>query len=206
MSWNRVDNYIYCKINSLTGEIKREEKFMIGEETISYGSKEHPLIDVFNHEKIWYGDFWIPHSLSKKLHFMPDERYDMDEKSIFRFHVGNSPVSFFMFNPKTKQLIITEYTSFAPIYTYNYYALEKGMSLFSDFIRGKISFTDKNKNGIIIFEDYVLSDLKGKQFSHMIFETLNLFKNNGAKDDTIVFFGLSKPNNLKYFMKTKMLW
>ena len=177
---------------------------MISEETVSYGSKEHPLTDVFNSEKIWYGDFWIPRDLSEKLHFMPDERYDMDEKSIFRLHIGNSPVSFFMFNPKTKQLMIDVYTSFRDIY--DYHSLEKNINLFSDFIRCRISFNDANENGTIIFNNYVLSDLKSKQFSHMIFETLNLFKNNGAKDDTIVFFGLSKPNNLKYFMKTKLLW
>lgn len=177
---------------------------VIVKETISYGSKSHPLVDVFNHNKIWYGDFWIPRSLSNELRFVVNKRYDMDEHSIFRLHVGNNPVELFLFNPKTKQFIINYYPNFLSIY--NLHVVDERNNLFSDFIGGTIKLHSENQNGIIRFNDYVLSDLKDKKISHMIFETLNLFKNNGAKDNTKIEFGYNKFYDLKYFMQTKFLW
>lgn len=138
---------------------------------------------------------WIPASIVKQITYPKIKEIS----SIFDIKISGNLHKLFMYNAKTKQLLLWD--TFSSELLYDKYAVEKDKNPYNDFVIGNIS-----KGKIFITED--LSEvMKVKDTSDMIVKTLNMFKMNGANDNYILRSAYSeKKYKLGYFLKTKVLW
>lgn len=152
-------------------------------------------------------DTYIPMSIAKNIKLNDHEELkSFDEKSIFNWKIYNENPFIFMFNPFTNLLLLGTGSLYGSLYDNN--VTHESGNYFSDFVRGAMFYgADKFENpNKIVFTFSVIEDMQDEAKSYAIVKTLEMFKRNGALENTTIKMYKNKQWSLKYFMKTKVLW
>ena len=144
---------------------------------------------------------WLP--TASITNIIVEKNYD-----IFNFHFGVGSYKTFLYNPETKQLLISNKSNHLKVYEEN--AVQKKDNEYDDFVKGYL--TDKSNN-VIRLEGDVGKILRDKEQSHKLMKTLEMFSMNGANEYTKLRYLKGKKSlsedieyKLNYFMKTKIIW
>ena len=156
-------------------------------------------------DRILINKAFIPKKLFNDLLIIDDGNYNVSSDSLFRSQIKNKKVKIFMFNDKTGQLLLDNEFSYTN--AYEKYAIDVKRNYTEDFIIGEMFLNSVSENGRLHFSLNRIEDMKNKNKSNLIVHTLEMFLLNGANNKTLLSFGNNeKEYELKYFLKTKVLW
>lgn len=202
--------------NSVTGEwrtYKVSVKNILGEYTIVYDlglEKEKKKVGKSHVEEKtpeWFNDVFIPKKLMDTLNFNPkrDFTHSSGFNSFFTLECRGTSARHFMFNPKTRQLLL--FSQLLNSELFNEYVVERSKNPIVDFVTGYFTFNAIFDNGRITFLPYRSTHMRNKEISDEIVEVIKMFRSNGANDKTIISFeDTLNDYTLKYFLKAKVIW
>lgn len=152
------------------------------------------------HDKVWFGDMFIPRKLFDELDIEKDD--DFPDLNLFKIKKDTYWTYHFYFDTKSKMLLLNN--SMMNEKFYEKYVHDGKKFDISNFITGHLVSSD----GVnaIHFLQYNINAMTNKESSQKIVETIKMFMKNGLKEEDEVSFRGYKRYKAKYFLKTKVLW
>lgn len=206
------DEFSFSKIKGIIVNTDTEEHRKFSIKMIEGGGVDYKLgeirkVGLEKKTKQWFVNVFISKKLVDDLDFIHKThfKHTLPSNSFLLLKYKDVKAKYFMFNPKTRQILFSS-SPFTSEFI-NEYMIEKSKNNIEDFITGHIKFNNFYRHGVITFSVYNIVDLKEKEISDKIVETINMFKNNGANNKTLISFGdASNDFEMKYFLKAKILW
>lgn len=142
----------------------------------------------------------IPESIIKDLEFSKPKYSKLRENSIFHLMHKNKPAHYFMYHPKRRELLVSsenaETKCHADLHSlhstvqFNIPTDEYGFggykNDYDDFVRGAFGITNKLKDGLIEFHSSTEGWKENPKLFDDVMDTLEVFKLNGANENTVI--------------------
>ena len=154
------------------------------------------------HDKVWFGDMFIPRKLFDELDIEKDD--DFPDLNLFKIMKDGYRAYQFAFDTENK-LLLMNYRMMNKEFYEKYVSNKKKFDI-SNFIRIDLLLVFDEGRNTIHFPQYHIDDMKNKISSQKIVETIKMFMKNGLRENDKVSFRGYKEYKAKYFLKTKVLW